>query len=76
MDHVSAQGVDGRMITYIIISKKTHRKNTKLYVPTENSEVQRAVCIYPQRTLRCRELYILTEDFAVQRACIYTHRGL
>ena len=54
--------------------------------------MQRAVYIYPQRTLRCRELciYIPTEDFEVQRAvyiypqrtlrcrelCIYTHRGL
>ena len=64
MDHVSAQGVDGRMITYIIIIKTTHRKNRKLYVPTEDFEVQTAVRMYPQRTLRCRDLYV------------YTHRGL
>ena len=49
MCHVSAQRVDGRMITYITIIKKTHRKNRKLYVSTEDFEAPRDV--YTQRRL-------------------------
>ena len=46
-----------------------------MFIPREDFEVQRDVCIYPQKTLRCRELYIPTEDFEVQRD-VYTHKEL